>query len=271
MLHFEKDTGHDVVKRRVYSRTSPSSHGHVKTRRCQCINCISKLSSSPPRLPIRPNSVSLMEHQSSSLKNDLEDGMKVDDISHLLQAGGGDDATFVDGSYVRFAKSEADLSPGAVSHEYCYPATDSHTTGLPPRSALPLDMKNISSVAGVRRPRPRAYCVYCCEPFDPELGKGRRVCRDAPDRVTDWINIASCACVADTVAYHCFADSEGEYEPACVCPRPSCRSVVKWTIVLLMSMFLPCLCCYWPLIGCRRCAMRCGYCVPAHRAAMFTH
>ena len=279
MLHFEKDSGRDVMKRRVYSQTSSSSHGCVPTPGCRCSSCTSH----PPKLPVRPNSVSLMERETSSTKNDPENNVRIGDVGCLLKAGGCDDATFVDGSYVRFAKSEADLSPVAVSHEYCYPAEESHhlardhhSPGLsvvPPRSALPMDMKSVTSVsvAGVRRPRPRVQCMYCCEPFDPALGKGRRMCRDAPDRVMDWINVASCACVADTVAYHCCADSEGEYEPACTCPRLSCRSVVKWTVVVLMSMFLPCLCCYWPLVGCRRCAVRCGYCVPEHRAATFSH
>jgi len=276
MLHFERDAGRDVTKRSAYNHTSPSSHGRVPTPGCRCTSC----TSNPPRLPVRPNSVSLMERETSSVKNDLENNVRIGDIRRLLKAGG-DDAAFVDGSYVRFAKSEADLSPVAVSHEYCYPATDSHNltrdtrspgrSVAPPRSALPMDMRNVTSVAGVRRPCPRVQCVYCCEPFDPELGKGRRMCRDAPDRVMDWINVASCVCVADTVAYHCFADSEGEYEPACVSPRLSCRSVVKWTVVVIMSMFLPCLCCYWPFVGCRRCAVRCGYCVPVHRAAAFSH
>jgi len=136
---------------------------------------------------------------------------------------------------------------------------------VPPHSRVPL---NIPRVAGVQRRRRRlVQCIYCCEPFDPTFGKGRRKCRDAPDRAMDWIKIASCVCVADTVAYHCFSDSEGDFEPVCVCTRPSLRSVLKWTAIILTSIFLPCLCCYWPLVGCRRCAMHCGYCVPQHRAA----
>jgi len=283
MLHFEKEPHREGIKCSAGGRTSPSLHVPLNERisapSYRCANFVvgsaSNASSLPPKLPARPNSVSLMEHQPSSVKNDFENGIKIGDVNSLLKAIG-DDTGFVEGSYVRFAKSEADLLPVAVSHEYCYPSMVSHShnrdpstsgrTGVvPPSSRLP--MTDISSAAGVRRTWPRVQCIYCCEPFDPEVKKGRPICRDAPDRVMDLINVASCACVADTVAYHCFADSEGEYEPTCTCLRLSCRSVLKWTVLVLLSMFLPCLCCFWPLVGCRRCAMFCGYCVPRHRAA----
>ena len=284
MLHFEKDSCRDGRKR---GTSGPASrvplNGHITTSRCRCANCVSDRASIPlsvpPKLPLRPNSVSLMEHRSSSLVNDSENGAKLGSVDGLLKAGG-DDTTCADGSYVWFTKSEADLSPVAVTQEYCYPAVEPHNVTVrvpasgrldlivPPRSRLPMDVTNVASVAGARRTRPLVQCIYCCEPFDPELGNSRRRrCQDAPDRVMDLINVASCMCVADTVAYHCFADSEGEYEPACVCSGLSCRSVMKWTAVVLMSVFLPCLCCFWPLVGCRRCAMFCGYCVPQHRVA----
>lgn len=288
MLHFDRESCHGATKCHASSRAlPPSSHfsscGRVLTPLpgCRCASCITSnpVTVLPPKLPARPNSISLMEHQSTSLKNDIKNDIRIasDD---LLKAGSGSDRTaLVDGSYVRFAKSEADLSPVAVTHEYCYPAMESsssHTRNVPTsggQSGMFLLSHSVLPAGGMRRARPpRVQCMYCCEPFDPELGgKGRSICRDAPDRVMDYINIASCACVADTMSYHCFADDEGEYEPACVCsPSLSCRSVVKWTVVVLMSLILPCLCCFWPLIGCRRCAMHCGYCVPKHRAASFS-
>jgi len=285
MLHFEKESFRDGTKCTAGRPTSPPSHfsqnGCFTAPGCRCANCVfgraSNPISVPPKLPLRPSSITLMEHPSSVLKSDLENGIKLGSVDGLLKAGG-DNVPSVDGLYVRFAKSEADLSPVAVTHEYCYPAVEphgitgvGHTSGrldvVPSRLRLPIDTQNVSSVAGVRRTRPLVQCMYCCEPFDPELGNGRRKCQDAPDRVMDWINVASCVCVADTVAYHCFADSEGDYEPTCVCSRLSLHCVLKWTAAVLMSIFLPCLCCFWPLVGCRKCAMHCGYCVPRHRAA----
>lgn len=130
-----------------------------------------------------------------------------------------------------------------------------------PQSRQPANARNIHCVQPARR---RVLCMYCCELFDPDNGHSK--CRDAPDRVMDWIKIASCAPVADTVMYLCFSDSEGDYEPACTCSKLTHDSLRKWAIVVLMSFCLPCLCCFWPLVGCRRCAMSCGYCIPRHRA-----
>jgi len=216
---------------------------------------------------------------------DTENAIKLDD-----QKPAGSDID-VDGLYVRFTKSEPDLSPVAViSHEYCYPVVEpqngvrhqpdtgpnvddmncgvissSAVVPLPRRPRPPLDAKTVSNARRMRRPI--AHCVYCCQPFDPS-DADRRKCWDAPDHVMDRINIASCMCVPNAVAYLCFSDGEGDYEPVCACGgRPSVRCGMKWTALALLSMFLPCLCCYWPLVGCRRCAMICGYCVPQHRAA----
>jgi len=269
MLHFEMESSQDGTK---CSAGSATLNRRVSVPGCRCADCDLARTSPAPKHTSRPNSVSLMENQRS-----FENGVKIDDVDSLLK-GVGDDTAFVDGAYVRFAKSEADLSPVAVRHEYCYPAVESDSgtrkappSGrldvVPPRSRLPVDIKNSLSAAGVRRTHPQVRCIYCCKPFDPEVGKDRHMCREAPDRVMDLIEFATCACVADTVAYHCFADSEGEFEPACMCSGLSRRSLIKWTVVVLMSVLLPCLCCFWPLVGCRRCAMRCGCCVPRHVAA----
>jgi len=150
----------------------------------------------------------------------------------------------------------SDVNPGGISCGSVVPPSR--------RSRLPMEVKNVSSQPRTRRLL--VQCVYCCEPFDSR-DAGCRKCLDAPDRVMDRINVASCVCVADTVAYLCFSDGEGDYDPVCACGgRPSLRCGMKWTALALLSMFLPCLCCYWPLVGCHRCAMVCGYCVPQHRA-----
>jgi sprouty-related EVH1 domain-containing protein len=97
-------------------------------------------------------------------------------------------------------------------------------------------------------------------------GGRRQRCADARDNVTDCISVATCACVADAVAYHCLADAEGDYDPTCSCSSSS-GGGTRWMVYVLLSLLLPCLCCYWPLIGCRQCAARCGCCITHHEAA----
>jgi len=272
MLHFEKESGRERSKCSAGGRTSPSPlNGHVSAPCCQCAGCVvhgpvSSLHSTTPNLPLRPDGVCMLEHDKSEVDGSVK--------------AGDDHSTPADSSYVQFARSEADLATVAAGHEYCYPTTElveptsagqafGQLDTAPRVSRSPMDAKKISTAAAVRSPRrPQAQCMYCLKLFDPGLGKDRCKCRDAPDRVMEWIQFASCACVPDAVAYLCFADSEGDYEPACACTGGlSRRSVLKWTVLVVTSVFLPCLCCFWPLIGCRRCAMRHGFCVPQHQAA----
>ena len=189
-----------------------------------------------------------------------------------MQVASCNDTPFVD-SYIQFTRSEGNFGPVAVGHNYfcgmvgSYSLTrDTATLGrvavVEPHSRQP---PNTTDICCVQQARCRVQCMYCCELFDPNLQEGRSKCRDAPDRVMDWIKIASCASVADTVMYLCLSDSEGDYEPACTCSKLTHDSLKKWAIVILMSFCLPCLCCFWPLVGCRHCAMSCGYCVPRHR------
>jgi len=183
----------------------------------------------------------------------------------------GDDILSIDSSYVRFAKTDTSLSV----HDYCYPALQcscarynrdilrrtqprvvSLTASL---SCMSNNPQTISS--GIHSCGRRRRCVYCGERFDPN--ETRAVCMDAPDKLMDCINVVTCACVADAVAYHCLADSDGEYEPMCACSNSS-SSAARWALLVLLSLVLPCLCCFWPLMGCRRCAIGCGCCISGH-------
>ena len=180
----------------------------------------------------------------------------------------------------------AGAEPGL--HEYCY------TTAPPP--GLPVEVEVVaeespplppsstsSSRRGPSRPRPltegsvetvaRARCQYCDEPFDPASNR-RGACRDAPDAAADCVDRVSCLCCARAVVYHCLeppddlAPSADDRDP-CACDGEldcahRCR---RWTALGVLSVVVPCLCCYWPLAACHHCAVRLGCCGGRHSAS----
>lgn len=216
------------------------------------------------------------------LKDDFSQNIQLFEGSTKLQLG--DDPLSIDSSYVRFAKTDTVSS----THDYCYPSLQSTFArkenqpdvlrGQQPR-VISLSanlsftsnrqLKVNSSVAVVKSASGwsnghRRRCIYCGERF--EEGGRRSVCADAPDDVLTCINVVTCSCVADAVAYHCLANEDGDYEPMCVCSPSSARSTARCAILVLLSFILPCLCCFWPLMGCRRCAIGCGCCINGHKA-----
>ena len=138
-----------------------------------------------------------------------------------------------------------------------------------------------TSAAGRERPvaegstetvaRPR--CQYCDEPF--ELASNRRgACRDAHDPAADCVDRASCLCCARAVVYHCLepaddvSPSADDRDPcACDGGLDGARRCRRWTTLSLLSVIVPCLCFYWPLAGCHRCAVRTGCCGGRHSAS----
>lgn len=62
------------------------------------------------------------------------------------------------------------------------------------------------------------------------------------------LNCCTCLCCVKTLFYHCATDSDTEYaycaDDPCSC-RPH-RRCARWTCVSLLSLVLPCLCCYLP-------------------------
>jgi sprouty-related EVH1 domain-containing protein len=112
----------------------------------------------------------------------------------------------------------------------------------------------------------RARCVYCQKMFVHEDNmKGS--CEDAPDKVHEFIEHVSCICCARGLLYHCMADADGDYGHPCVCDSSDDSNCKKWTALTLLSFFVPCLWCYWPLTACHRCGVSCGCCGGRHKAA----
>lgn len=107
----------------------------------------------------------------------------------------------------------------------------------------------------------RALCVHCREMFTEGISTR---CADAPSNARNCIECVSCLCAAHGMLYHCAADSDGQYDTSCDClSKSQCK---KWTILAVLSLCLPCLCLYYPLMGCHKCAVNCGFCIGRHKA-----
>ena len=121
----------------------------------------------------------------------------------------------------------------------------------------------------------RARCMYCHEMFAAE-DNVRGQCEDAPDRVQACIEQVSCLCCARGLLYHCMSDADGDYgEPdPCTCTggvgESGAATCKKWTALAILSLFVPCLWCYWPLMACHRCGVTCACCGGRHKAAADT-
>ncbi|KAI0207996.1 hypothetical protein LSAT2_007329 [Lamellibrachia satsuma] len=112
----------------------------------------------------------------------------------------------------------------------------------------------------------RSRCMYCREMFVHD-DNPRGACEDAPDRATCCIEKVSCIWCAETMLYHCMADVDGEYGHPCICDSSDDNNCKKWTALTILSFFVPCLWCYWPLTACHRCGVVCGCCGGRHKAA----
>ncbi len=109
-------------------------------------------------------------------------------------------------------------------------------------------------------------CVHCRESFSASLN-ARGSCDDAPDCARSCVEAATCLSCAKCLLYHCMSDSEGDYVHPCECSNADGHWMRRWTGLALLSVLVPCLCCYAPLIGCYRCGALCGVCGGKHKAA----
>lgn len=195
----------------------------------------------------------------------------------------GDIEMAVNYSYVQFA---ARSRPSV--HEYSYPTLDSinktpqrrdsisslkkhNVDFLASQPPLPLKSKKkkkdrTKKDKNCRLLSQRSRCVYCHEMFvHDENTRGN--CEEAPDKVMECIEKVSCICCARGILYHCMADADGDYGHPCICDTTDDSNCKKWTALTILSLFVPCLWCYWPLSACHRCGVACGCCGGRHKAA----
>lgn len=107
-------------------------------------------------------------------------------------------------------------------------------------------------------------CRYC-EGTYTEQDNSRGSCQQAPDRGDEIINKVTCMCCAEPILYHCFKDENGQYGHPCICDSSDRKNCRKWTVLTVLSFFIPCLWCYVPLKMCHQCGKRCGCCGGRHR------
>lgn len=184
-------------------------------------------------------------------------------------------------AYVEFAKKTIEL-------EYSYPQleSDSKMSARPSAqsnvvTAVPISVHSLPIIPKSSCKRDcaedqptrrllsqRLKCVHCQEMYIAEENK-RGSCMDAPDPVVDCIEGLSCSCCARAVLYHCMMNSEGSGDPPhpCSCNIGDKNNCKRWTVLSFLSVVIPCLWCYWPLMICHRCAVRCGCCGARHEAA----
>ena len=75
----------------------------------------------------------------------------------------------------------------------------------------------------------------------------------------EFIDYASCMCCVKGIFYHCTKDSQDEgqiVDKPCSCAGPVSTCVPRWGLLAVLSVFIPCLWCYVPAMGCKKAAAR---------------
>ena len=83
------------------------------------------------------------------------------------------------------------------------------------------------------------------EPY--ETPKNQSACQDL-------IDCCTCMCCVKALFYHCTKDDESEGELSehpCSCSRPGASCLLRWGILGMLSVCMPCLLCYLPIQGCK--------------------
>ncbi|XP_069118315.1 sprouty-related, EVH1 domain-containing protein 2-like [Argopecten irradians] len=186
-----------------------------------------------------------------------------------------DNLEMKDYQYVIFAKSKQ-------QHEYSYPTLESvqkppskrESTSnikrqplIQPIAGPPLPRKQKDKKTTQRLiPQQKSRCKHCHDLFSHEEN-GRGSCEDAPDGVEKCIECITCVWCPKCIIYHTMSDPEGDYGHPCMCDTTDDSNCKKWTALTILSLFVPCLWCYWPLMACHKCGVACGCCGGRHKAA----
>ena len=107
-------------------------------------------------------------------------------------------------------------------------------------------------------------CAHCRATFTPENNK-RGSCAYAPvDCFRTGVEAATCLQCAKCLLYHCMSDTEGDYVHPCDCSNTDGHWLRRWFGLSLLSILVPCLCCYLPLMACYKCGTVCNLCGGRH-------
>ncbi|XP_038604154.1 protein sprouty homolog 3 [Tachyglossus aculeatus] len=101
----------------------------------------------------------------------------------------------------------------------------------------------------------RCKCVRCSSARRlPSCWLCNQRCLCSPDSLLDY---GTCLCCVKGLFYHCSSDDEDNCaDDPCSCGPGACCT--RWAAMSLLSLFLPCLCCYLPTRACLRLCQR-GY------------
>lgn len=196
----------------------------------------------------------------------------------LLDAMSTDNVELKEYSYVIFARKQP--------HEYSYPNLEPLHKPPSKREAIICSRKPSQITVQPKPPLPvktkkkdkhknltqsgrlltKARCKRCHEMFSHEDNQ-RGSCEEAPDNVEKCIEIVTCVWCAKGLIYHCMSDADGEYGHPCICDSSDESNCRKWTVLSVLSLFVPCLWCYWPLKACHMCGVSCGCCGGRHKAS----
>ena len=123
-----------------------------------------------------------------------------------------------------------------------------------------------SGSAGGGGSNQRAQCKYCDETY--ALGENPRgSCKDAPDASLKCINYVTCLFCARCMLYHCVSKEENWDDPYdCDNVEEDELQCPKWSLLSCLTLFVPCLWCYFVLRGCHRCGTACGCCGARHKS-----
>ncbi|KAL4608897.1 hypothetical protein GN956_G24029 [Arapaima gigas] len=93
----------------------------------------------------------------------------------------------------------------------------------------------------------RCTCTECVRPrMLPSCWVCERRCICSAHSVVDC---ATCVCCVKCLFYHCSSDDEDVCaDDPCSCSQSRC--CLRWTVMGLLSLFLPCMLCYLPARGC---------------------
>ncbi len=110
----------------------------------------------------------------------------------------------------------------------------------------------------------KVTCAHCRESFSYDANP-RGSCQYAPDCVRRGIEAVTCLQCAKCLLYHCMSDSEGDYAHPCDCSDADGHRTRRWIGLTLLSILVPCLCCYGPLMACYKCGATCNVCGGRHQ------
>jgi protein sprouty homolog 2 len=118
---------------------------------------------------------------------------------------------------------------------------------------------------------PQCNRCMCKECQQPRQLPSKWICDDnclcSAETIIDY---ASCLCCVKALFYHCSKDHDHELDSESEtirCAEDPCSCVPykrssRWGCLSVLSVLLPCLCCYWPMRGC---VSLCAKCYAKHR------